>query len=222
LYNKIKEVNEGDIVKVKATDYGFTSDVEAWAQSTGNRLLSLDTENGIIVAKIQKGAAKAQETGGVMGKNKTLVMFSGEMDKAIAGLIIANGVIASGHQASIFFTFWGLNLLRRNESVKVEKNFIEKMFGWMMPRGTEKAKLSQMHMAGMGTAMIKNIMKKKNVDSLPEMLKTAMDNGVRIQACQMSMDLMGIKREELIDGIEVVGVATMLAASDDSNGVIFI
>lgn len=222
LYNKIKEVNEGDIVTVQATDYGFTSDVEAWAKSTGNRLLSLDTEDGIIVAKIQKGAPKEEITGGAMGRNKTLVMFSGEMDKALAGLIIANGVIASGHHASIFFTFWGLNLLRKNDPVKVKKNLIEKMFGWMMPRGTKKAKLSQMNMAGIGTAMIKNIMKEKNVDSLPVMLQTAMDNGVTIQACQMSMDLMGIKREELIDGIEVVGVASMLAASDDSNGVIFI
>jgi len=222
LYNKIKEVNEGDIVTVQATDYGFTSDVEAWAKSTGNRLLSLDTDDGIIVARIQKGSPREESMGGVMGKNKTLVMFSGDMDKALAGFIIANGVIASGHQASMFFTFWGLNLLRKNEPVKVKKNLIEKMFGWMMPRGTKKAKLSQMNMAGMGTAMIKNIMKKKNVDSLPEMLQTAMDNGVVIQACQMSMDLMGIRREELIDGIEIVGVASMLAASDDSNGVIFI
>lgn len=222
LYNKIKEVNEGDIVTVKATDYGFTSDVESWAQSTGNRLLTLDTENGVIVAKIQKGAPKVETTGAVMGKNKTMVIFSGDLDKAIAGCIIANGVIASGHECAMFFTFWGLNLLRKNESVKVKKNLIEKMFGWMMPRGTQKATLSQMHMAGIGTAMIKGIMKKKNVDSLPEMLQTAMDNGVRIQACQMSMDLMGIKREELIDGIEIVGVATMLAASDESNAVIFI
>jgi NADPH-dependent 2,4-dienoyl-CoA reductase/sulfur reductase-like enzyme/peroxiredoxin family protein/rhodanese-related sulfurtransferase/TusA-related sulfurtransferase len=221
LYNKIKEVDEGDIVTVQATDFGFTSDVEAWAGSTGNRLLSLDTENGVIVARIQKGLAK-KEAGPVLGQNKTMVIFSGDMDKAIAGFIIANGVIASGHQVSMFFTFWGLNLLRKNESVKVKKNLIEKMFGWMMPRGTQKAKLSQMHMAGMGTAMIKGIMKKKNVDSLPEMLQTASDNGVRIQACQMSMDLMGIKREELIDGIEIVGVATMLASSDESNAVIFI
>ncbi len=222
LYNKIKEVNVGDIVTVQATDYGFTSDVEAWAQSTGNRLLSLDTEDGIIVAKIQKGAPKEAAGGVVMGKNKTLVIFSGDLDKALAGFIIANGVIASGNEAAMFFTFWGLNLLRKNEHVKVKKNLIERMFGWMLPRGTQRAKLSQMHMAGMGTAMIKGIMKKKNVDSLPQMIKTAMDNGVRIQACQMSMDLLGIKREELIDGIEVVGVATMLAASDDSNGVIFI
>jgi NADPH-dependent 2,4-dienoyl-CoA reductase/sulfur reductase-like enzyme/peroxiredoxin family protein/rhodanese-related sulfurtransferase/TusA-related sulfurtransferase len=222
LYNKIKEVDEGDIVTVQATDFGFTSDVEAWAQSTGNRLLSVDTEGGIIVARIQKGNAKKAEAGQALGLNKTMVIFSGDLDKAIAACIIANGVIASGHQASMFFTFWGLNLLRRNERVKVKKNLVETLFGWMMPRGTHKAKLSQMHLAGMGTAMIKGIMKKKHVDSLPEMLQMAIDNGVRIQACQMSMDLMGIKREELIDGIEIVGVATMLAASDDSNAVIFI
>lgn len=222
LYNKIKEVQDGDVVTVQATDFGFTSDVEAWANSTGNRLLSVDTEGGMIVAKIQKGTAKKAETGAVLGKNKTMVIFSGDLDKAIAGCIIANGVIASGHQVSMFFTFWGLNLLRKNEPVKVKKNLVETMFGWMMPRGTHKARLSQMHMAGMGTAMIKGIMKKKNVASLPEMLQTAIDNGVRIQACQMSMDLMGIKHEELIEGIEIVGVATMLSASDDSNAVIFI
>ncbi len=222
LYNKIKEVQDGDVVTVQATDFGFTSDVEAWANSTGNRLLSVDTEGGMIVAKIQKGTAKKAEIGAALGKNKTMVIFSGDLDKAIAGCIIANGVIASGHQVSMFFTFWGLNLLRKNEPVKVKKNLVERMFGWMMPRGTHKARLSQMHMAGMGTAMIKSIMKKKNVASLPEMLQTAIDNGVRIQACQMSMDLMGIKHEELIEGIEIVGVATMLAASDDSNAVIFI
>ena len=222
LYNKIKEIDEGDVVTVYATDYGFTSDVEAWAKSTGNRLLEIDTVDGKIAAKIQKGAAKTVDERAALGKNKTMVIFSGDLDKAIAGCIIANGVIASGNQASMFFTFWGLNLLRKNEHVGVSKNLIERLFGWMMPRGTQKAKLSQMHMAGMGTAMIKGIMKKKNVDSLPQMLQTAIDNGVHVQACQMSMDLMGIKREELIDGIEVVGVASMLAASDDSNAVIFI
>ncbi len=222
LYNKIKDVNEGDIVKVQATDFGFTSDVEAWAKSTGNRLLSLDTVNGVIEARIQKGSSKPEEPGRAMGLNKTLVMFSGDLDKALAGCIIANGVIASGHKASMFFTFWGLNLLRKNQYVSTKKNLVERMFGWMMPRGTKKAKLSQMNMAGLGTAMIKGIMKEKHIDSLPEMLQTAIDNGVKIQACQMSMDLMGIKREELIDGIEVVGVASMLADSDESNGVIFI
>ena len=221
LFNKIKEVNEGDIVKVQATDFGFTSDVKFWAQSTGNRLLSVDSENGIITAVVQKGNPKKAEVA-TLSQNKTMVIFSGELDKAMAALIIANGVIASGRQAGMFFTFWGLNLLRKNEPVKVKKTIIEKLFGFMMPRGTQRAKLSQMHLAGLGDALLKNIMKEKNVDSLSVMLQTAKDNGVRIMACQMSMDLMGIKREELIDGIEVVGVATMLASSDDSNAVIFI
>ena len=139
LYNKIKEVEDGDIVKVQATDFGFTSDVEAWAKSTGNRLLSLDTENNMIVARIQKGAGKQPEAGQALGKNKTMVIFSGDLDKALAGCIIANGVVASGHEVSMFFTFWGLNLLRKNEHVKVRKNLVERMFGWMMPRGTEKS-----------------------------------------------------------------------------------
>ena len=221
LYNKIKDVNEGDIINVQATDYGFATDIESWAQSTGNQLLSVESEKGVISARVQKGAPKPA---GLMslGQNKTIIVFSGELDKALAGFIIANGVIASGHQASMFFTFWGLNLLRKDQPVKVNKTFIEKMFGFMMPRGTEKAKLSNMHMAGIGDAMIKNIMKQKNVDPLAVMLKTALDNGVRIIACQMSMDLMGIKREELIDGVETADVATMLSASDDSNAVIFI
>ncbi|MCJ7695962.1 MAG: DsrE/DsrF/DrsH-like family protein, partial [Anaerolineaceae bacterium] len=222
LYNKINEVNPGDIVTVQATDFGFTSDVGAWCQTTGNRLLSLDTENGLIVAKIQKGLSVPQPVGATMSRDKTMVIFSGDLDKALAGFIIANGVVSMGHKATMFFTFWGLNLLRKSEHTKVKKNLVEKMFGFMMPRGTTKATLSQMHMGGMGTAMIKGVMKKKNVDSLPVMMQTAIDNGVKILACQMSMDLMGIKKEELIDDIEIAGVATMVAASDDSNAVIFI
>ena len=153
---------------------------------------------------------------------KTIIVCSGDLDKAMAAMIIARGAAAMGNEVTLFFTFWGLNLLRKNEAVKVKKTFIERMFGIMMPRGTKRAQLSNMHMAGIGDAMIRGIMKKKNVDALPVMLQTALDNGVRIMACQMSMDLMGIKREELIDGIEVVGVATMLASSDESNAVIFI
>jgi NADPH-dependent 2,4-dienoyl-CoA reductase/sulfur reductase-like enzyme/peroxiredoxin family protein/rhodanese-related sulfurtransferase/TusA-related sulfurtransferase len=221
LYNKIKEVNEGDLVKVQATDFGFTTDVRSWAQSTGNRLLSVDSDKGIITAIVQKGNPKKMEMTAI-GQNKTMVVFSGEMDKAIAAFIIANGVIASGHQASMFFTFWGLNLLRKNDPVKVKKGFIANLFGLMMPRGTQKARLSQMHLGGLGDALIKKIMREKNIDTLSRMMQTGLENGVRIMACQMSMDLMGIQREELIDGIEVVGVATMLASSDESNAVIFI
>ena len=156
------------------------------------------------------------------GKDLTMVVFSGDLDKAIAAFIIANGFASLGQKATLFFTFWGLNILRKPEPVKVKKNLIEKMFGWMMPRGADKLTISQMNMMGAGTAMIKGIMKKYNVDSLPEMIKTAQENGVRILACQMSMDLMGIKREELLDGVEIAGVATMAASATDSNTHYFI
>ena len=223
LYQKVKEIDVGDVVTVKATDFGFTSDVGAWADRTGNKLLSVDSEGGVITAKIQKGAAKkAEESKGVMTQDKTMVMFSGDLDKAIAGFIIANGAASMGHKVTMFFTFWGLNILRKDNPPKVKKTLIEKMFGFMMPRGSRKLTLSKMHMAGMGTAMIKGIMKKKNVNSLEELIQSALDNGVTIQACQMSMDLMGIQKDELIEGIETVGVATFIHASDDSNATIFI
>jgi peroxiredoxin family protein/rhodanese-related sulfurtransferase/TusA-related sulfurtransferase len=229
LYKKVNEMNNGDVVTVTATDMGFAADVGAWAKSTGNSLLALDVSKGMVTAKVQKGLAQATQPVGAEtlptptpGKDLTMVVFSGDLDKAIAAFIIANGFTALGQKATLFFTFWGLNILRKPEPVKVKKNFIEKMFGWMMPRGADKLTLSQMHMMGAGTAMIKGIMKKYNVDSLPEMIRTAQENGVRLLACQMSMDLMGIKKEELLDGVEIAGVATMAASATDSNTHYFI
>ena len=229
LYKKVEEMNEGDVVTVTATDMGFAADVGAWARSTGNSLLALDINKGMVTAQVQKGldqtapAANAESLPTpTPGKDLTMVVFSGDLDKAIAAFIIANGFAALGQKATLFFTFWGLNILRKPEPVNVKKNLIEKMFGWMMPRGAKKLTLSQMHMMGAGTAMIKGIMKKYNVDSLPEMIKTAQENGVRLLACQMSMDLMGIKIEELLDGVEVAGVATMAVSATDSNTHYFI
>ena len=223
LYNTSKEVQPGDVITVRATDYGFTSDVKAWADRTGNKLLSIDSAEGVITARVQKGAEKkAEKAVGTMTQDKTMVVFSGDLDKAIAAFIIANGAASMGHKVTMFFTFWGLNILRKPKAPKVRKNFIERMFGMMMPRGTEKLTISRMNMGGAGTAMIKGIMKKKNVSSLHELMQSALASGVTIQACQMSMDLMGIKKEELIDGIDVVGVATFIHASDDSNATMFI
>ena len=159
-------------------------------------------------------ATDAQGAGQVSRKKKTLVVFSGDLDKALAAFIIANGAVAMGSEVTMFFTFWGLNILRRAEKVSVSKNLIERMFGWMMPRGAAKLKLSNMHMAGMGAAMIKGIMRKKNVQSLPELIEAARKAGVRLVACSMSMDLMGIKREELIEGVEEAGVALYLDSAE--------
>ncbi len=151
-----------------------------------------------------------------------MIMFSGDMDKAMAGLIIANGAAAMGDEVTIFFTFWGLNILRKAQKIKVRKSFMEKMFGMMMPRGAEKLGLSKMNFGGMGTAMMKDIMRKKNVNSLPELIKNAQDMGVKFIACTMSMDVMGIKQEELIEGVEYAGVATYLGEADEANVNLFI
>ena len=151
-----------------------------------------------------------------------MIMFSGDLDKAMAGLIIANGAAAMGDEVTMFFTFWGLNILRKAQKIKVRKSFMEKMFGFMMPRGADKLGLSKMNMGGMGTLMMKGIMRKKRVNSLPELIKSAQDLGVKFIACTMSMDVMGIKPEELIDGVEFAGVATYLGEADEANVNLFI
>ena len=150
------------------------------------------------------------------------MVFSGDFDKAMASFIIANGAASMGSDVTLFFTFWGLNLLRRPEAVPVKKTFIERMFGFMMPRGGERTHLSKMKMAGMGTWMIKQIMRKKNVLSLSDLIAQALRNGVRLVACTMTMDLMGIKREELIDGVEEGGVAMYLDRAEAANVNLFI
>ena len=223
LYNTMKEARTGDVINISATDFGFLNDARAWVEKTGNNLLSIEQQGNKIVAKIQKGQPKLERSSSkAPSDGKAMVVFSGDLDKTLAAFIIANGSASMGHPVTMFFTFWGLNALRKPEKVNVKKTLIERMFGWMMPRGADKMTLSQMNMAGAGTAMIKGIMKKKNVDSLPDMIRMAQENGVKLQACQMSMDLMGIKKEELIDGIDIVGVASFVAASDDSNATLFI
>lgn len=157
-----------------------------------------------------------------MEDKKTIIVFSGDMDKVMASLIIANGAAAMGNEVTMFFTFWGLNALRRAQKIKVKKDFMEKMFGWMMPRGSEKLGLSKMNFLGMGPVMMKSMMKKKNVNTLPELIESAQMMGVKMIACTMSMDVMGIREEELIEGIEFAGVATYLGESDEANVNLFI
>lgn len=151
-----------------------------------------------------------------------MVVFSGDLDKVLASFIIANGAAAMNRPVTMFFTFWGLNVLRKSENIKVKKTFIDKLFGLMIPRGSHKLKLSKMNMAGIGTGMMKKVMNDKNVDSLEILMKKAIDNGVRLVACTMSMDIMGITKDELIDGVEFGGVASYLADAEDANVNLFI
>ncbi|WP_050697131.1 DsrE/DsrF/DrsH-like family protein [Anaeromassilibacillus senegalensis] len=222
----MKSIAEGEQLRVRATDPAFASDIQAWCKSTGNQLLSVQNEKGTYEVVLQKGCganpAPSCAIASEEGHDKTMVIFSGDLDKAIAAFIIANGAAAMGRKVTLFFTFWGLNILRKSEKVRVKKNVIEKMFGVMMPRGSKKLKLSKMHMAGAGSKMIREVMKRKNVSSLEELIQSAMDNGVRVVACQMSMDIMGIRAEELLDGVELGGVATFLGSAETSDTNLFI
>lgn len=160
-----------------------------------------------------------------MTENKektTIVLFSGELDKAIAAFIIANGAAAYEHEVTIFCTFWGLNTLRKDEAVTVKKGFLEKMFGKMMPRGANKLGLSKLNMAGMGPKMIKHVMKKHNALSLPQLIELAREQGVKLVACTMTMDLLGLQKEELLDGIEYAGVAAYLGDASEGKVNLFI
>lgn len=153
---------------------------------------------------------------------KTIIVFSGDYDRAMAALIIANGAAAMGDEVTMFYTFWGLNLLRKPEKVRIRKSPVEAMFGFMMPRGAARPGLSKMNMGGMGARMMKWIMRKKNVQSLPELIESARALGVKFIACTMSMDVMGIKQEELIDGLEFAGVASYLGEASEAGTNLFI
>lgn len=155
-------------------------------------------------------------------KRTTIVLFSGDYDKAMAAYIIANGAAAYDHEVTIFHTFWGLNALRKDENIEVKKGFMEKMFGKMMPRGADKLGLSKMHFAGFGPKMIKDVMKKHNAMTLPQLIEMAQEQEVKLVACTMTMDLLGLQQQELLDNIEYAGVAAYLADAENGNVNLFI
>jgi peroxiredoxin family protein/rhodanese-related sulfurtransferase/TusA-related sulfurtransferase len=221
----IRALPEGSIVQAEATEDAFASDIRVWCDRTGNKLLSLDIKPDVIVAKIEKHTITNTEAGqkyDSLPHGKTFVVFSGDLDKTIAAFIMANGAAAMGREVTVFFTFWGLNILRRPKKVRVQKNVVEKMFGFMMPQGTLQLGLSRMNMFGMGSKMIRWIMKKHNILSLEELMQEAIDHGVHLVACQMSMEIMGIRKEELIDGVELGGVSTFLGSGEQSDMSLFI
>lgn len=228
--NKISEINDGEIIIAKATDQGFENDIKAWVRKTGNVLLDVKNDSGIISATIQKAhVCSVPETKEIpldsctTAKKSSMVIFSGDFDKVFASLIIANGSLAMGNEVSMFFTFWGLNALRKEGySTLTKKNLIEKMFGFMMPKGMKKLQLSKMNFGGAGRKMMDYVMKTKNIESLDSLLDQYIKNGGKIIACTMSMDVMGIKKDELIDGIEYGGVAMYMQEADDANHNLFI
>jgi peroxiredoxin family protein/TusA-related sulfurtransferase len=224
---EMKDIAPGQAVSIRVTDPGFATDIPAWCNSTGNTLVDLASDNDGYRAIIRKTEQKASTAptlplSGGSSRKKTIVVFSQDLDRVMAAFIIANGAASMGSDVTLFFTFWGLNVLRKPTQVPVKKNFLESMFGRMMPRGAGKLTLSRMHMAGMGTGMMKGIMRKKNVASLESLIGSAKLAGVRLVACSMTMEMMGIRREELIDGIEEGGVAMYLHNAEEGNVNLFI
>lgn len=220
LADTIKTLDNGQMVEISTSDAGFASDVESWCKSTGNTLINLEKKDKTYIAIVQKG--QEHPNCAVKKDGQTLVVFSNDLDKALASFIIANGAAASGKQVTMFFTFWGLNILRKSETVKVKKGLIDKMFGFMMPKGSDKLTLSKMNMGGMGTWMMKKVMQNKKILSLQELIQAAQNSGVKFIACTMSMDVMGIKPEELIDGVEFGGVAKYISETNSANSNLFI
>ena len=214
----------GGRVEIVATDAGFARDAAAWCATTGNKLITQSEERGRYTVVLEKGKSEMTicSTVSHSDKGKTLILFSDDLDKALATFVLANGAAATGQKVTIFFTFWGLNVLKKVHKPHVKKDVFGKMFGWMLPSSSLKLKLSQMNMLGIGSRMMRCLMKRKGVDSLESLRSQALEQGVEFIACQMSMDMMGIQREELLDEITLGGVATYMERADHANVNLFI
>ncbi len=214
------QIENGDRLEIKVTDQAFGEDLSGWCNMVGAKLLDINNIGGVIFATIEKQPATPKEA--LKGDNKTLIVFSDDLDRVLASFVIANGAAASGKKVSIFFTFWGLNVIKKERKPSVKKDFIAKMFGFMLPSSSKKLSLSKMNMGRMGSKMMRYIMKSKNIDSLENLMQQAKENGVEFIACSMSMDVMGIKKEELMDGTTIGGVAAYLDRAENANVNLFI
>jgi len=221
LKQSIEKLGTGEQLQITATDPGFVRDAEAWCHSTGNHFISSSFNTGKYSVLIKKKDAQHFEPAS-NGKGKTFILFSDDLDKALATFVLANGAAATGEKVTIFFTFWGLNVIKKDKKPKVNKDIFGKMFGIMLPSRSMKLKLSKMNMGGIGRKMMRYIMKTKNIESLETLRSLAIENGVEFIACQMSMDVMGVKREELLDNVTIGGVATYMNRADNANVNLFI
>lgn len=224
LKKSMDSLQPGQKVEVRSTDAGFPNDAESWCHTTGHKFIQKRSERGIHYVLIEKQASCGAGNVNVASedKGKTLILFSDDLDKALATFVLANGAAATGKKVSIFFTFWGLNAIKKSHKPKVKKDFWGRMFGLMLPSDSTKLPLSQMNMMGIGAKLMRFIMKRKSVDSLESLRQQAIDNGVEFIACQMSMDVMGVKREELLDEVTVGGVATYMDRAEQANVNLFI
>lgn len=213
----------GEQLQITATDQAFGKDVTSWCKMTGAELVALENKNGVVAATIRKQEKTAScEISRNNADNKTLIVFSDDLDKALASFVIANGAASTGKKVTMFFTFWGLNVIKKQHKPTVTKDIFGKMFGWMLPTHSGKLKQSKMNMGGAGSWMMRLIMKRKRIDSLESLIQQAIDNGVEMIACTMSMDVMGVQKEELMDNVTLGGVASYLERAEEANVNLFI
>ena len=223
LKKSMEELADGERLEIVATDAGFPRDAEAWCQTTGNRFVSVKSGVGKYEVIVEKNTPQSSSSEVYReDKGKTFILFSDDLDKVLATFVLANGAAATGKKVTIFFTFWGLNAIKRLDKPAVKKDIWGKMFGMMLPSSSLKLRLSKMNMGGMGARMMRYIMNKKNIDSLESLRTQAIQNGVEFIACQMSMDVMGVKREELLDHVTIGGVATYMNRAEQANVNLFI
>lgn len=175
----------------------------------------------MIQAEVAKQVAQAID-GKTLEDRAAIVVFSGDLDKLLATLVIATGAAASGMQTSLFFTFWGLSALKKEGAKVGDKTLKQKLLNAMTPNGTKALGTSKMNFMGMGAWMFREMMKEKDVQSLEDLFSLAQEMGVKMTACMMSMDVMGIEKEELIDGLEYGGVAAFLADASGARLSLFI
>lgn len=218
----IDTMTAGERIEITSTDPGFPRDAAAWCCSTGHQLISKESSGGKTTVTIEKKETQVCQVSTTGNRGKTFIMFSDDLDKALATFVLANGAAATGQKVTIFFTFWGLNVIKKREKPAVEKALFGKMFGMMLPSDTTKLKLSKMNMGGIGSRMMRYLMNRKGIDSLESLRQQALENGVEFIACQMSMDVMGVKREELLDEVSIGGVATYMERADKANVNLFI
>ncbi|MFA7082521.1 MAG: FAD-dependent oxidoreductase [Bacteroidales bacterium] len=222
LKTAMDEVKDGQRVEIHSTDGGFARDAQAWCDNTGNLLISSVAEKGIYQIVVEKNPKTCEVVNTCNNKGKTFVVFSDDLDKALASMVLATGAAATGEPVTMFFTFWGLNIIKKIEKPKVKKDIFGKMFSMMLPSSSLKLHLSKMSMFGMGDKMMRHIMKKNNIQSLESLRDDALKMGVEFIACQMSMDVMGVKREELLDQITIGGVATYMERATKADVNLFI
>ena len=223
LKKNYETLKTGEQLQITATDQAFGKDVASWCKVTGAELVALENKNGVVAATIRKQEKTAPHASVQNNaENKTLIVFSDDLDKALASFVIANGAASTGKKVTMFFTFWGLNVIKKQQKPAVSKDIFGKMFGWMLPTHSGKLKLSKMNMGGAGSWMMRLIMKQKRIDSLESLIQQAVDNGVEMIACTMSMDVMGVQKEELMDNVTLGGVASYLERAEEANVNLFI